>query len=95
MNSLVAFRPDIVLCDLRLPDMEGFDLARAVRKSSVVRNALFVIHTAFRETDIAAGKGGEVDLFLTKPMTPEKLERVLELSRRPGIETRFGAKEKK
>jgi CheY-like chemotaxis protein len=85
LTSLVAFRPDIVLCDLRLPDMDGFDLARAVRKSPATRNAVLVIHTAFSETDIADGSN-EVDLFLSKPITAEKLDRVLELSRRPPIE---------
>src|SRR5262245_49304226 len=52
LASVGTFRPDIVLCDLRLPDMAGFDIAKALRNSPVTKNALFVIHSAYRETDI-------------------------------------------
>jgi CheY-like chemotaxis protein len=51
LTCVATFRPDIVLCDLRLPDIAGFDIAKALRKNPVTRNALFVIHSAFRETD--------------------------------------------
>ena len=75
--SVVEFRPDIVLCDLRLPDMLGFELAVVLRQNSATRKALFVIHTAFRETDIESANVREVDLVLSKPMDHEKLERLL------------------
>ena len=82
LASVVTFGPDIVLCDLRLPDMTGFDIKNALRNSPVTKNALFVIHSAYSETDIDVDVS-DGDLFLSKPLTPEKVERLLELSRRP------------
>ena len=76
---VVEFRPEIVLCDLNLPDMGGIDIARALRKDSATRSVLFVIHTAFRETDFADAGVRDIDLFLSKPMDEEKLEKLLRL----------------
>jgi DNA-binding response OmpR family regulator len=78
LTLVVEFRPEIVLCDLKLPDMAGLDIARALRKDSATRNVLFVIHTAFRETEVDVGVR-DVDLFLSKPMDEEKLEKLLRL----------------
>src|SRR4026209_2496222 len=62
--TLVAqFRPEIVLCDLRLPDMTGVDILRELRKDSSTRNVLFVIHTAFEATDFGGVGFSGVDLF--------------------------------
>lgn len=88
LTSAVEFRPDIVLCDLNLADMVGFDLARALRESPA-RNALFVIHTTLREKD-HRGVVPEVDLYLSKPITEEKLQTLLELERRRCLETPSG-----
>ena len=79
LTWVAAFRPNIILCDLNLPDMSGLDLARDLRKNSATRDSLFVIHTASMETDIEANSIPEVDLLVSKPITPEKLERLLEL----------------
>lgn len=79
LTLVLEFRPEIVLCDLRLPDMAGFDVARALRKDSATRNVLFVIHTAFRATDFDDAGVPDVDLFLSKPMDEEKLEKLLRL----------------
>jgi CheY-like chemotaxis protein len=88
------FRPDIILCDWRLPDMGGVDIARTLRKDPFMTKTVFVIHTAFRKTDIGDGDIPDVDLFLSKPLTQEKLERLLELSRRPRIARPLGLNEK-
>ena len=86
--TLVAeFRPEIVLCDLRLPDMVGFDIAGALRKDSATRNVLFVIHTGFRETYFDDIDLRDVDLFLSKPMNEEKLAKLLEAATHRNIWT--------
>src|SRR6516162_9027444 len=54
LATAAGFRPDIVVCDLNLPDMGGLDVARALRASPVTRNALFAIHTALSQMDIRA-----------------------------------------
>ena len=88
LAAAATFRPDIVLCDLRLPDMVGIDIATAFRQNPVTKNSLFVIHTAYGEMDIDDIDVPDIDLFVSKPLTPEKLEELLELSRRPHSERR-------
>jgi CheY-like chemotaxis protein len=77
--SVSEFQPEIVLCDLNLPDMSGADLARALRTDSATRSVLFVIHTALGETDFDHVAGSGIDLFLPKPIDEKKLERLLKL----------------
>lgn len=79
LTLAVEFRPDIVLCDLNLPDMSGIDIARALRKDPATKNILFVIHTALMETEFEDVGARDVDLFLSKPMDKEKLEKLLRL----------------
>ena len=87
LRFVVEFRPEIVLCDLRLPDMGGFDIARALRKDSATRNVLFVLHTGFRETNFDDVDLRDIDLFISKPMNEEKLEKVLAAATRRNIGT--------
>lgn len=79
LASAVAFRPDMVLCDLSIPDIAAVDIASALRSDPVTSSVLFVIHTAHRTADI--GSVRDVDVVLSKPLTADKLERLRELLR--------------
>jgi len=72
--GLIAFEsapPDIVLLDLRLPDMSGFDVCRAIRSKSIVP---IIIITAQTDTvDMVAGLEAGADDYVTKPVVPKEL----------------------
>jgi len=75
-----AFQPEIVLCDISLPDMTGLDVARALRKIPGAKDALIAMHTALSERDLQTFERQPVEsvnLFLPKPLTPEKLDTIL------------------
>jgi CheY-like chemotaxis protein len=75
-----AFQPEIVLCDISLPDMSGLDVARALRAIPATKDTLIAMHTALGERDLRTFErqtDGWVDLFLSKPLTPEKLDTIL------------------
>jgi CheY-like chemotaxis protein len=81
-EAAAAFHPEIVLCDMRLPDMPGLDVARALRAMSGAKDAVIAMHTAMTERDLGtlSGQvGSAVNLFLSKPLTEEKLDTVLSL----------------
>jgi CheY-like chemotaxis protein len=81
LQAVRAFRPEIVLCDLRLPDMSGVDLLRRLRASPWAKNAVLAVHTAMGEFDLRRMEreaNVQADLFLTKPLTQEKLRRLLD-----------------
>jgi len=71
LGAAVAFQPDIVLCDLQLPDMSGLDVLSALRKNPAVGHPLLVIHTT--PWMAQAPHVPQADLFLSKPLDNEKL----------------------
>ena len=81
LQTAAAFNPDIILCDLRLPDMSGVELARALRASSSAKNALIALHSAISEMDLQTLKTQSnvgIDSFISKPLTEEKLKTLLD-----------------
>lgn len=63
--------PDLVLLDLRLPDMSGFDVCRALRAMSIVP---IIMVTAQTDTqDMVAGLEAGADDYVTKPVVPREL----------------------
>jgi len=73
-EGLLAFAErdvDLVLLDLRLPDMSGFDVCRALRARSIVP---IIIITAQTDThDMVAGLEAGADDYVTKPVVPKEL----------------------
>jgi DNA-binding response OmpR family regulator len=73
-DGLRAFReqePELVLLDLRLPDISGFEVCRAMRASSIVP---IIIVTAQADTyDLVAGLEAGADDYVTKPVVPKEL----------------------
>jgi DNA-binding response OmpR family regulator len=73
-SGLAAFaerEPDLVLLDLRLPDMSGFEVCRSLRATSIVP---IIIVTAQMDTyDLVAGLEAGADDYVTKPVVPKEL----------------------
>ncbi|MEL6892975.1 MAG: response regulator transcription factor [Actinomycetota bacterium] len=62
---------DLVLLDLRLPDMSGFEVCRSLRATSIVP---IIIITAQTDTvDMVAGLETGADDYVTKPVVPKEL----------------------
>jgi len=62
---------DLVLLDLRLPDMSGFEVCRSLRAKSIVP---IIIITAQTDTiDMVAGLEAGADDYVTKPVVPKEL----------------------
>jgi DNA-binding response OmpR family regulator len=66
-----ADEPVLVLLDLRLPDLSGFEVCRALRAMSIVP---IVMVTAQTDTnDMVAGLEAGADDYVTKPVVPKEL----------------------
>ncbi|MCC6336096.1 MAG: sigma-54-dependent Fis family transcriptional regulator [Myxococcales bacterium] len=81
LEALAEFRPDAVLCDVRMPKMDGLTLLKRAREDG--HEGLFLMMTAFGsiETAVEAMRRGAED-YLTKPLdvgaVTARLEKVLE-----------------
>jgi DNA-binding response OmpR family regulator len=72
--QFAAFRPDLVLLDIVMPGMGGFDLCERLRRVSTSEKLRIVILTGFsgaghNEQSLLSG----ADLFLTKPQDVQSL----------------------
>jgi DNA-binding response OmpR family regulator len=83
-SALAAARsakPDVVILDLGLPEMDGLDVARALRKDSDV--PIIMLTARGEETDKLVGLELGADDYITKPFSPKELvARVRTLLRR-------------
>lgn len=71
--------PEVVLCDLGLPGMTGYEVATALRKDPETRSAKLIAVTGYgREEDRRRSKEAGFDLHLTKPVDPAKLKALLQ-----------------
>ena len=88
-----AESPDLILCDIQLPELDGFEVARRLKNNASLTDKPLVAVTALamvgdRERVLAAGFDG----YLTKPISPEsfvcEVEAFLESELRSGGELR-------
>jgi two-component system phosphate regulon response regulator PhoB len=79
-------RPDIVILDLMLPGISGYDILAELRKQEETREVGVILLTAKREEpDRIRGLSLGADDYLTKPFSPQELSlRVSGLLRRLG-----------
>ena len=72
LESLKQSLPDLVLCDLQLPEMDGYEVAKYLKTTPALKNIPLVAVTAFamvgdQEKVLNAGFNG----YIPKPITPE------------------------
>jgi len=72
LPSIRKFEPDVVLLDIGLPDMTGYDVARAVRQQAK-RPTLIAVTAWSKETDRLMAKAAGFDHYLAKPYDPRAL----------------------
>jgi DNA-binding response OmpR family regulator len=78
LKAIREDRPSLVLLDVMMPIMNGFEVCKAVKSDAQLRDTYIVLLTAKgQELDRATGAEVGADLYLTKPFDPDDvLERV-------------------
>jgi CheY-like chemotaxis protein len=77
------FRPDIVLLDIGLPGMNGYEVARQMRSDPFLANVALVAQTGWgQEEDKQRARDAGFDHHLIKPVNPTALYGLLTNSRR-------------
>jgi DNA-binding response OmpR family regulator len=69
-----AERPDLVLLDVMMPRMNGFDVCQALRADPELASMRVLMLTAKgRETEVSKGLGLGADAYMTKPFSTKDL----------------------
>jgi two-component system, OmpR family, KDP operon response regulator KdpE len=71
LASIEAERPDLVILDLGLPDLDGLEVCRRIRERSDV--PILILSARGAERDKIAALDGGADDYVTKPFGPEEL----------------------
>ncbi|OGW83249.1 MAG: histidine kinase [Omnitrophica bacterium RIFCSPHIGHO2_02_FULL_51_18] len=71
-----AFRPDIILLDIVMPDKEGSEVAAQIKSDPMLRDTPIVFFTATVSSDEVGRFNGVIggQPFLAKPVTIEQIE---------------------
>ena len=67
-------RPRLVLLDVMMPHLSGFEVCQALRADEALKDTLVLMLTAKgRDTDVAKGLGVGADGYMTKPFSTKEL----------------------
>ncbi|HVS37224.1 MAG TPA: ATP-binding protein [Gemmataceae bacterium] len=72
---LAAEGPDLIILDVNLPDIDGFEVCRRI-KAHPATSSIPVLHMSavyVRSKDKAHGLAGGADVYLTKPVEPDEV----------------------
>jgi CheY-like chemotaxis protein len=76
LEAARTWRPDVVLLDISMPGMSGYEVARRLRDEVGLAGARLVAITAYGDVQAPAG-GTAFDHHLRKPADPEQVRRLL------------------
>ena len=71
LSSARREKPDLIVLDLMMPEMDGLDLCRAIRRESNV--PIIMLTARVEETDKLIGLELGADDYMTKPFSPREL----------------------
>jgi CheY-like chemotaxis protein len=78
VRAAAQYRPTVVICDIGLPGLDGYGVARALRKDPVTAHARLIALTGYgQEEDRRRAREAGFDYHLVKPADPDVLEGLL------------------
>jgi CheY-like chemotaxis protein len=80
-SGLQAFQvsqPDLVILDIGLPKMDGWQVAKRIRKQSNAKRPFLIAMTGYgTQADRLRSREAGIDVHLVKPVDPVELEAIL------------------
>jgi DNA-binding response OmpR family regulator len=74
LEAVVTERPDVVVCDVMMPGVDGLTVLRNVRANPKTSKIPFVVVSAkAQRSDVKAALDMGADRYITKPFDPQEL----------------------
>ena len=85
LKKVQSAKPDLILLDIMMPGMDGYEVAKRLRADSETRDIVIAMVSAKKEDhDILTGIDVGAIAYITKPFNPydlqEKVKELIELS---------------
>ena len=78
VETAIREKPDVILMDLTLPLMDGFEATKQIRRNEVLKNIPIIAVTAHHEDDFRAdAKKSGIDAYVTKPIDVNWLKELI------------------
>jgi CRP/FNR family transcriptional regulator, cyclic AMP receptor protein len=70
----LKYLPDLIICDIMMPELDGYGVLHAIHKNEAVKNTPFIFLTAKTERmDLRKGMDLGADDYITKPFSGTEL----------------------
>jgi DNA-binding response OmpR family regulator len=74
LEQLERFAPDLVVLDVMLPRLNGFEVCRRIRADPrLARVRVLMLTAKSRDTEVSKGLGVGADAYVTKPFSTKEL----------------------
>ena len=74
LRTIAQEKPDLVLLDLMIPEVDGLDVCRTLKSEATTRSIPIIMVTAkSEESDVVLGLGLGADDYVQKPFSPREL----------------------
>ncbi len=78
LDTAMVFRPDVLILDIRMPSIDGLQLAHRLRGMPEFQGKLFIAHSGFSEQeDLDQASRADFDEYLVKPFSWTTLMTIL------------------
>ena len=78
LRLVATARPDLVVLDIMLPSVSGFEVCRGIREDPATRGTRVLMLTARgRESEMQKGIAAGADAYMTKPFSTKELMEVV------------------
>jgi len=79
VQAAINARPDVVLLDIGLPGLDGYEIARRIRQQASLKGVVLLALTGYgQETDRQRSQEAGFDHHLVKPVDFDEIKRILE-----------------
>jgi CheY-like chemotaxis protein len=84
LKTAQQWRPDVVLLDIGLPKLDGYEVARRLRADENMKGLKIIALTGYgRDSDIKMAREAGFDAHMTKPCDIDELQKIMTAPAQP------------
>jgi two-component system CheB/CheR fusion protein len=87
LKTALTYRPDVMLIDIGMPHLDGYQLAQEIRQQTELQATLLIAITGYSDSaHRTQAKQAGFDYYLVKPVNFQELQRLLQAGQSGSVE---------